>query len=138
MKRLTSNRGCWIVRPFFTPFPPTRSVSISRRDRGWLHVSVDHALAVDVAECLAQAAGPTEHFGQLVRVERSPIVRHRDGRLRRVRGVGRSQLGVITPVSSSCEDDRLAGGTTDGVLRCSVTCSQVAQSNRSIVYQGRL
>ena len=41
MKRLTSNRGCWIVRPFFTPFPLSRSVFVSRRDRGWLSVSVD-------------------------------------------------------------------------------------------------
>ena len=41
MKRLTSNRGCWIVRPFFTPFPPIRSLVVSRRDRGWLSVSMD-------------------------------------------------------------------------------------------------
>ena len=47
MKRLTSNRGCWIVRPFFTPFPLSRSVFVSRRDRGWLSVSMNDAVVVD-------------------------------------------------------------------------------------------
>ena len=39
--RLTSKHGCWIVHPFFTPFPPIRSVFVSRRKVGRLQVSMD-------------------------------------------------------------------------------------------------